>query len=115
MTLPVNVGDKIHNGQWYAPAEVIEARYVGPATDDDRDVANWLGYSLRPGPAHCYVKYRLPNKAEGATRFHIELDNGMLLPACMSPDDPGEYWFARRHQIVERAKHRQLDLFEAAL
>jgi len=112
MTLPVNVGDKIHDGHWYAPAEVIRSCYIGPATDEDHDTAMWLGYMMRPEPAHIYLKYRLPNGSEGSARVHPILHNGYLWPACLALDDDGEYWFARRFQIVERVKNRQLDLFE---
>lgn len=115
MTLPVNVGDKIHNGHWYEPAEVIEVSYIGPATEEDRETAKWLGYMLRPESGHCYVKYRLPNGAEGTQRFRLELDNGMLLSTNRDPGDPEDHWYGSRCRIVERAKNRQLDLFEVAL
>lgn len=125
MTLPVNVGDKIHNGQWYTPAVVASVVYIGPVTEEDREQAQWLGYMLRPSVPYIQIKYLLPNGGYGWKSFHPKLHDGMLLPADMTPEDP-DTWNLQRCKIVERAmggqldlfdtrEYRQLDLFEVAL
>jgi hypothetical protein len=113
MAFPVNVGDKIHDGHWYEPATVVSAMYIGPPTEDDYYQAEWMGYMLRPSAAHCCIKYQLPNGGYGWKRFHLELHDGMLLPADLTPSDPDD-WNNCRCRIVERAGNYQPDLFAHA-
>jgi len=115
MTLPVKAGDAIQQDDLPLLLTVTRVHVIDPMTDEQRETAKWLGYTLGHYDESClYVEYKIPGcTVRGSTKVHMEPDEQGRLVSMIDPDS----WAGGRYSVARRGarEHAQGQLFEDIL
>jgi len=111
MKLPVKVGDTIADENTGLPRTVTRVHVIEPMTEEQRDTAKWLGYTLgRYEEPVIYIEYKIFGHT-GSIKVHAEPDKQGRLVTMTDPDSwAGGRYFVTRCTVPS---YIQPDLFQA--
>jgi len=102
MTLPVSVCDTLFTENAQLPLTVTLVHVMEPMTDEQRETAQWLGYTLGHYEEPClYIEYNIHGRNKGSVKVHMEADEQGRLVTIIDPDD----WAGRRYAVARRTQH----------
>jgi len=109
--LPVEVGDTITDEDARLPHVVTRVSVQKPMTEEQRETAEWLGYTLGQYEEPCiYIEYKVFGHT-GSTRVHMKPDEQGRLVTMHDPDS----WAGGRYHVsrIKQPVYFQPDLFQA--
>ena len=110
MNLPVSVGDTITDEHACLPHIVTRVHVQEPMSDEQRETAKYLGYTLGRYEEPCiYIEYKVFGHT-GSTKVHMKPDEQGRLVTMLDPDS----WAGGRYSVSKARSHVyvQQDLFQ---